>query len=290
MRYEVRQTTRYVYRPAASGAVHAIRCSPTNRVGQIIGDVSLGIRPHPFDLVEHHDFFGNRVVFARIGSSHAELEIESRFKAEVMRAAPPLASLTPPWESALAVEDGRDLGRAAPAHFLYPSRMVRLAPQLRDYALQSLTPGRPVLEAAMDLMRRIKADFEYDPTATDAATSPERAFTIRRGVCQDFAHVMIAGLRGCGVPAAYVSGYLRTLPPPGQPRLEGADATHAWVEVWCGRQTGWIGLDPTNDLIVGDDHVVLAIGRDFADVSPVQGVIHASGGHELSVEVDVKPV
>jgi transglutaminase-like putative cysteine protease len=154
---------------------------------------------------------------------------------------------------------------------------------------ESFPAGRPVLEGGLELTHRIKAEFRYDPTATDAATPTAEAFALRRGVCQDFAHVMIAGLRALGLPAAYVSGYLRTVPPPGRKRPAGADASHAWVSLWCGEAAGWQGLDPTNGIPAGLDHVSLAFGRDFADVSPVDGVIVASGGHTLSVSVDVIP-
>jgi transglutaminase-like putative cysteine protease len=147
-----------------------------------------------------------------------------------------------------------------------------------------------VLAAAMDFNRRLHADFTYDPAATEVSTPISEVLRHRRGVCQDFAHLMIAGLRGLGIPAAYVSGYLRTLPPPGEEKLAGADATHAWVAVWCGMRAGWIGLDPTNAIPAGTDHVVLARGRDYADVAPVAGVVVASAGHEVSVAVDVRPV
>jgi transglutaminase-like putative cysteine protease len=139
-------------------------------------------------------------------------------------------------------------------------------------------------------VRRTRHEFRYDPKATAISTPLAEVFGKRHGVCQDFAHVMIAGLRGIGLPAAYVSGYIRTIPPPGQPRLQGADATHAWVSVWCGDDLGWVGFDPTNDLMVANDHIVLAMGRDFADVSPVDGVIVGSRQQKLRVEVDVMPV
>jgi transglutaminase-like putative cysteine protease len=136
-------------------------------------------------------------------------------------------------------------------------------------------------------MHRIRSEFRYDPKATVISTPLHEVFENRHGVCQDFAHVMIAGLRGLGLPAAYVSGYLRTIPSPGRPRLQGADATHAWVSLWCGDELGWVGFDPTNDLLVENDHIVLAIGRDFADVSPVDGIIVGSPKQKLGVAVDV---
>ena len=170
-----------------------------------------------------------------------------------------------------------DIGPISPAHFLFPSRLVSLDPEIRDYARESFPPDRPVLDGAIELMRRIKTDFVYEIGATTVTTTPPMSFALRRGVCQDFAHIMISGLRGIGLPAAYVSGYLRTVPRPGAARLQGADAMHAWVLVWCGLEAGWVGLDPTNDILAADEHVVLAIGRDYSDVAPIDGVIVASG-------------
>jgi transglutaminase-like putative cysteine protease len=155
------------------------------------------------------------------------------------------------------------------------------------YATESFPPGAGILKCAFDLMHRIRTQFRYDPKATAISTPLGEVFDKRHGVCQDFAHVMIAGLRGLGLPAAYVSGYLRTMPPPGQPRLQGADASHAWVSLWCGAELGWVDLDPTNDLLVANDHIVLAVGRDFSDVSPVDGIIVGSPKQKLGVAVDV---
>jgi len=146
-----------------------------------------------------------------------------------------------------------------------------------------------VIEAAFDLATRIRTEFNYDPEYTEVSTPAIEAFEARRGVCQDFAHIMIAGLRGLGLPAAYVSGYLRTVPPPGKARLEGADATHAWVKLWCGPEAGWIGFDPTNALVVAGDHIELALGRDYADVAPIGGVVLGPGEQKIKVGVDVIP-
>jgi len=198
---------------------------------------------------------------------------------------------TPPWEEIReAAFASIDLSPNSPAHYLFPSRQVSLDPEIRAYAADSFLAGRPVLDAAVDLMRRIKADFVYEIGATTASTTPPMSFALRRGVCQDFVHIMISGMRGLGLPAAYVSGYLRTAQAAGEDRLEGAGAMHAWVLVGCGEDVGWRGLDPTNGIFVGDDHVVLAIGRDYADVAPIDGVIFASGGQRLEVSVSVTPV
>ncbi len=168
--------------------------------------------------------------------------------------------------------------------------MTPLHAPATDYARESFPPGRPVLEGAAELMGRIKEDFAYDPEATHVATPLAEAFEARGGVCQDFAHIMISALRGLALPAAYVSGYIRTTPAPGQPRLEGADASHAWVAVWCGEPFGWIHLDPTNAMFADDNHILVAIGRDYADVSPIDGVIVGAGRQALDVSVDIKAV
>jgi transglutaminase-like putative cysteine protease len=181
------------------------------------------------------------------------------------------------------------LGPQSPAHFLPPSRFVPRFQPAADYAAQSFLPGHPVLEAAIDLMQRMRKDFTYDPKATIVSTPLSEAFEKKSGVCQDFAHIMIAGLRGIGLPAAYVSGYIRTIPPPGKPRLEGADAMHAWVALWCGEAAGFIGLDPTNCMLIGNDHIGLARGRDYADISPVAGIILGASDQEIEVMVDVVP-
>jgi transglutaminase-like putative cysteine protease len=144
-----------------------------------------------------------------------------------------------------------------------------------------------VQAAAMDLCLSIHRDFAYDRESTDVDTAPLEAFNLRKGVCQDFVHVMIAGLRGVGIPAGYVSGFLRTIPPKGKPRLEGADAMHAWVRAWCGQHTGWVEFDPTNAMLAGPDHITIGHGRDYADISPIVGVLRTSGGHEAKQSVDV---
>jgi transglutaminase-like putative cysteine protease len=203
-----------------------------------------------------------------------------------------MASLaTPAWE--MAREDAfatGDIDPMSPAHFLFPSRMVSLDPEIRDYVRQSFAPDRPVLAAAIELIGRLKADIAYEIGATTVTTMPPMSFALRRGVCQDFAHIMISGLRGLGLPAAYVSGYLRTAPRTDPTRLQGADAMHAWVLVWCGAAIGWIGLDPTNAILAAQDHVMLAVGRDYTDVAPMDGVILGSGGQRIDVAVNVTPV
>jgi transglutaminase-like putative cysteine protease len=167
--------------------------------------------------------------------------------------------------------------------------MVSLDPEIRDYVRESFTPGRPILDAAIELIGRLKSDITYEIGATTVTTMPPMSFALRRGVCQDFAHIMISGLRGIGLPAAYVSGYLRSAPSTDPGRLQGSEAMHAWVMLWCGTTIGWIGLDPTNAILAEEDHVTLAIGRDYTDVAPVDGVIVGSGGQRMGVSVSVTP-
>ena len=253
---------------------------------------SVEVTPTPTELSERPDVFGNRVVRLRISEPHRMLTILSTARVQVERAAHPAEALTPAWEDvrrdAIAFSG---LDGVSPAITLFPSRLVPINPAVTAYVAQSFAPGRSVLEAAFELTRRIRTDFTYKPESTDISTPLAEAFRTRKGVCQDFSHIMISGLRGIGLPAAYVSGYIRTIPPPGKPRLAGADASHAWVSIWCGPMFGWIDLDPTNGAFVGDDHIVVAVGRDYGDVSPVEGVLMSSvaGRQNMTYGVDVIP-
>ena len=290
MLYSIRHITTYSYRTDVSVARCVLHLLPQTTDRQRVISASLVIDPKPVELVEADDFFGNRTAHLRFASPSGRHRFESRVRIEVKPSEPPMALLTPGWEQvrreALLVNDLIN----SPTHFLFATRHTPLLPQARDYAATSFEPDRPVLDGAFDLMRRIHADFKYDPDATDVSTPLDEVARERHGVCQDFAHWMIAGLRCLGLPARYVSGYLRTKPPPGKPRLVGADATHAWVSVWCGSGVGWVDLDPTNAIPGGEDHIRLASGRDYADVAPVGGVIKTSAGHGLRVSVDVAPV
>jgi transglutaminase-like putative cysteine protease len=291
MIYDVRQTTTYVYETAVTRARHVLRLLPVARPGQHVTAAMLDIDPVPASRREAADFFRNWTIVTEIEEPHETLTVTLAARVTVAPAEPVDAEASPPWESVHAEAcASADIGPDSPVHYVHPSRQVALDPAIRDYVRASFPPGRPVFAGALELMRRIKDDFIYQPGATTVRTTPAAAFALRRGVCQDFAHVMIAGLRSIGLPAGYVSGFLRTVPRPGAVRLEGADAMHAWVMVWCGAAIGWRGLDPTNALIAGEDHVVLAIGRDYADVAPVDGVVLASGKQQLTTAVDVIPV
>jgi transglutaminase-like putative cysteine protease len=291
MIYDIRQTTTYNYASPVAYARHMLRLTPIDRPGQRVHATALEIEPVPIERHDGQDFFGNRMTWIELDQPHDTLSVRVAARVAVKRDAVLDAEATPPWEEIRdAAFASIDLSPNSPTHYLFPSRQVSLDPEIRVYAAESFLPGRTVLAGALDLMRRIKADFVYEIGVTTARTTPPMSFALRRGVCQDFAHIMISGLRGIGLPAAYVSGYLRTVPKEGRARLEGADAMHAWVMVWCGEVAGWCGFDPTNAILVGDDHVTLAVGRDYSDIAPIAGVVFSSGEQHLEVAVDVIPV
>jgi transglutaminase-like putative cysteine protease len=289
--YDVRQSTTYVYASPVAHARHVLRQVPINRDGQRVHVAALRIGPEPQRRREGVDFFGNRLTWIDVEAAHPTLTVKltARVSVDPLVARDPLA--TPAWE-AIREETfaTREIGPISPAHFVFRSRMVSLDPEIRDYTQQSFAPGRPILDAAIELMHRLNTDMTYEIGATTVTTTPPMSFALRRGVCQDFAHIMISGLRGIGLPAGYVSGYLRSAPHPDATRLQGADAMHAWVLVWCGPQAGWIGLDPTNAMLASDEHIVLALGRDYTDVAPMDGVVVGSGGQRIEVGVSVTPV
>lgn len=288
MIYDIRHVTTYSYESSVSFARCSLRLEPRSGDGQQLVSHGVEIRPRPAERTVRRDFFGTHTESVLIETAHRNLRIDSRSRVSVSRQVPERTAPSPAWEDVRDVAfEATSLGPASPIGYVFASSLVPVQAPVTAYAAASFPPGRGVVAGAVDLMHRIRTEFRYDPKATVISTPLAEVFEKRHGVCQDFAHVMIAGLRGLGLPAAYVSGYLRTIPPPGQPRLQGADATHAWVSVWCGAGIGWIGFDPTNDLLVGNDHIILAIGRDFSDVSPVDGIIVGSRKQKLSVAVDV---
>ena len=288
MIYDIRHVTTYSYESPVSFARCSLRLEPLTGDGQQLVSHTVEIKPRPVERTIRHDFFGTHTENVLIETPHRTLRIDSRSRVSVDRHAPGRAAPSPAWESVRDVAfEASSLGPASPIGYVFASPLVPVQQPVTSYALSSFPPGGGIVAAAVDLMHRIRTQFKYDPKATVISTPLKEVFEKRHGVCQDFAHVMIAGLRGLGLPAAYVSGYLRTTPPPGKPRLQGADATHAWVSLWCGEAMGWIGFDPTNDILVENDHILLAVGRDFSDVSPVDGVIVGSRKQKLAVAVDV---
>jgi transglutaminase-like putative cysteine protease len=287
MKYRIRHVTHYRYADGVSNSQHDLHLLPRNLPRQRCLASELAIEPAPIVCRERVDYFGNRATHVVLATAHSELTVTARSLVDVEALPPLTADDDVPWDTAVATTTGPDANLHV-QEMTFASPLARSWPDLHDYASLSFAPGRPLLAASTDLMSRIHRDFAYDPLATTVATPLAEVFEKRRGVCQDFAHLMIACLRGLGISARYVSGYLATMPPPGKPRLQGADASHAWLAVHSPR-FGFVDLDPTNDRLAGDTHVTLAIGRDFSDVTPLRGVVHGGGRHELNVAVDVIP-
>lgn len=291
MIYEISHRTTYVYDEPVSISHHMARLSPRVMETQRCLEHEVTIDPPPADRAGHVDYFGNPALFFAIRGAHRRLTVTARSKVEINLGQRVDHSKSESWEVLQQTcRMDRLTDDVVAGEFSFPSRMVYPSEDFAAYARISFQPGRSMLSAALDLNTRINREFVFDPAATDVATPVDEAFKKRRGVCQDFAHVMIACVRSLGLPAKYVSGYLETLPPPGRPKLVGADASHAWVSVWCGKELGWVDLDPTNNCIPGTRHITIAHGRDFGDVSPLRGIVIGQGSHELSVAVDVNPV
>ncbi len=250
----------------------------------------LRIRPTPAIRTERLDYFGNLLCFFTIQEPHKELVVEARSEVNVKVNSRKLMQHSLPWEEAVrSLPDDQSPEGLEAYQFGFDSPRVRIRPEFAAYARQSFTPRRPIAGSLLDLTERIHEDFRFDSKVTNVRTPTEEVFKKRRGVCQDFAHLQIACLRSLGLAARYVSGYLRTYSPPGKPRLVGADASHAWVSAYV-PGAGWLDLDPTNNLVPSDEHVTLAWGRDYSDVSPLRGLILGGGSHTLKVSVDLAPL
>ncbi|MBB5056253.1 transglutaminase-like putative cysteine protease [Granulicella aggregans] len=290
MLYKINHRTTYRYVSPVSVGSHVACLKPRSYEQNQVVQNSLKIFPEPKTLDERIDYFGNALWFFTIEEPHKELIVESF--SEVLRTGDrvPDARASLPWEEStlLLREDHTPEGLDA-YQYQFESPRIRIANDFAAYALESFTPGRMMLDALTELTSRIHKDFRFDSRVTTVRTTPEEVFKKRGGVCQDFAHVQIACLRSIKLAARYVSGYLRTYPPAGRPRLIGADASHAWISTYC-RGAGWIDMDPTNDIAPTDGHVTLAWGRDYGDVSPLRGLILGGGSHDLQVEVDMEPI
>jgi len=285
----VHETT-YRYAPRVDIAYHLACLMPQSGHAQQVADAEIAIEPTPAQQTTSADAFGNLRTWFALFTPHDVLRVRAESRVVVT---PRFEGLDPEasarWETVRSALRYRVKAPFWPAtDFLYASPFVPVLDELRAYAEDSFPAGRRLIAGAIDLMHRIHADFEYRPASTSISTPLAEVLAQRQGVCQDYAHVMLGCLRAVGLPAAYVSGYLLTEPPPGQPRLLGADASHAWVSVWC-PQLGWVDLDPTNDVVVGTSHVTLAVGRDFGDVTPLRGVIRGGAEHAMKVAVTVLP-
>lgn len=288
MKLRVVHRTIYHYGEPATTSHHEARLTPRQSDVQRTITHELECSPTPTTRRARLDYFGNRTNYFGLTEPHRKLEVIATSLVQTNPAYLPDFELTPPWEQValrLRSDLRRDVLQAVQMRFASP--LVPLFDELRDYAAPSFSDAMPTLVGTKDLMHRIHQDFVYDASATDLATPLASVVTNRRGVCQDFAHVMLGCLRSLGLAARYTSGYLRTLPPPGQPRLIGADASHAWVAVWV-PEHGWVDFDPTNNLCPSEEHITLAFGRDFSDVTPLHGVILGGGRHHLDVSVNVE--
>ena len=291
MNYDIRLQLEYAYRPPVAGGRHLVRVTPVTigRAQRVVAS-SIVFDPVPVERTDGRDFFGNAVVSVSFREPHAMLKVgmSARVRVDepsaVLDVSPDIATLRRELGGVLS------LAPESPHHFTVGSPRVALDDDITAYAGKSLTGSATVREIVRHFGRRIHRDFRYDSESTEVETPPKEAFDLRRGVCQDFSHVMIAGLRGIGIPSGYVSGFLRTNPPPGKERLAGADAMHAWVRAWCGNEAGWVAYDPTNGAFAGEDHIIVAIGRDYGDVAPIAGVLRTSGRQRTSQAVDVVPV
>ena len=287
-RYDVRHITSYAYSEPVPVCHNEVHLTPRSLPRQRVLASAIRVAPEPAQITTHVDFFGNQVGRFTIEGPHERLAITATSRVEVEPARPWQDLPARPWEQ---VRDQLATDRAAEAirarHFAFESPHVRPSAPLATWAAESFRPGRPWTEALVDLTTRIHREFAYDPTATTTSTPVEEVFALKRGVCQDFAHLGVACLRAVGLPARYVSGYIETTPAPGTVKLEGSDASHAWVGVLS--PGGWVDLDPTNNHLADSRYIVTAWGRDYRDVSPLKGIIFTEGsGSTLTVAVDVK--
>ncbi|QDT05458.1 Protein-glutamine gamma-glutamyltransferase [Rubripirellula lacrimiformis] len=298
-RYRITHQTHYSYSDQVAICQNQLRMQPRSGGRVTVHSSTMSIHPSPDSVFEHKDYFGNQVYSFAIEFLHRELKVVATSDVTVAAVDMPPETSTPEgstfegdvlWETiveqALTTAD-------TPLRVLeyrFDSARISASEIFAQYARQSFLPGRGILAATLDLTRRIHRDFKYDSSATEVNTPTDKAFELRAGVCQDFAHIEIACLRSLGIPARYVSGYLRTLPPPGKERMVGADESHAWLSVYAGSEHQWVGYDPTNACFVGTQHVPICVGRDYNDVSPMRGVVLGGGKPSLRVSVDVEPI
>lgn len=292
-RYRVLHETEYCYAYSVSNARHRAHLIPSNHDHQTVGSATLSINQPLAESMQGIDFYGNAYRDFSITSPHRLLNVKAQMDVTVHR---------PTWPTTSPLWQGKSLARRnfdptdiqstefamACAPYLFDSPMIPSLPEAKHWALKHLGQGKPLHQQLLFMAQAMQEEFVFDPAATTVGTPLLEVFRKKRGVCQDFAQLMIAALRSIGIPARYVSGYILTQPAPGKPRLIGADATHAWVEAWCPGH-GWLGLDPTNGKAVSDEFVILATGRDYADVIPLRGVVVGGGEHSLEVRVTMTP-
>jgi transglutaminase-like putative cysteine protease len=289
MIYAVHHRTSYAYGTPVDLGAHLLHLRPRTLPWQRVIHSKLTPMPIPSRTIGGTDCFGNDVCWMFLDTPHPTFEVSLEATVEVTAPQIPRAEETLPWQLVSREAFGGGPGGYEAAEFLFESPMVGLVPEARDYAEKSFPDSRPILEGVLDFNARIRRDFAFRSGVTTVNTPVRQVLAQRAGVCQDFSHLMIAGLRALGLPARYVSGYIRTKPPPGQKRRRGADQSHAWVGCWLGPVDGWVDVDPTNGIVIAEEHVVLGWGRDYSDVSPVCGVILGGGKHSVTVGVDLEP-
>lgn len=286
MRFRISHTTKYTYSEPVSVCQNKAHLHPRDTTSQACLDYRLLVVPDPMSLDAKQDYFGNQIDYFALHSPHSRLSVTGTSLVEVDP--PTVPETSPTWETiATQLRSPANPDELQACLFRFDSEFTQVAPPFADFARACFTPDRPIIEASKELTHIIYDQFKYDPRATTVSTPVAEVLANKAGVCQDFAHLQISCLRSLGLAARYVSGYLRTLPPPGKPKLVGADESHAWLSVYCG-ELGWIDFDPTNDVIPATDHITLAYGRDYADVCPLQGVFVGGGDHTLSVSVTVE--
>ena len=287
--YRVHHRTIYDYEADVATSHLTAHLEPLSAWGQVVHSFRLAIDPEPHDLVRRMDYFGNFAHFFTLTEPHRHLEVDATSFVSVHPKSPIMPALTPTCAEVAALMHGASNELLQAAEFTLASPRVPLLPEARDFAADVLYPSRPALDAAKALCAKIHASFKFKPGVTDANSPIADLLRSGQGVCQDFAHFAIACLRAHGIPAAYMSGYIRTTPPPGRPRLVGVDASHAWISIFL-PQIGWVDLDPTNNCIVQDDHITVARGRDYGDVSLIRGSILGGGAQNIRVAVTVEPL
>jgi transglutaminase-like putative cysteine protease len=291
MIYEVSHETRIGYEEQVRLARFNLRLRPVDWPGQQVSDFKLTLDPGAANITSRSGPYPVNVTRVVIDEPLSDLVMRSEFTVHVEDALLDMGT------QALSIEQvsraalaEQSLGATSPVNYFYPSPRLPLAPEIAAWSSGYLDPGAPAVDSALALARKIQSDFVYDSDATEANTPVDQAFQIRRGVCQDFTHILIVALRAAGLPAGYASGYLRTTPPPGEARLVGADAMHAWALLWGGPQRGWVGIDPTNGCLAGPGHIFVAMGRDYSDVAPIDGIFVGGGHQDLHTAVDVLPI
>ncbi|KPK25031.1 MAG: transglutaminase [Nitrospira bacterium SG8_3] len=290
MIYQVTHRTTFTYSQPVAISHHVLRLTPRSHPRQHCLRSNVIFNPTPSVRSEGEDYFGNPITHLTIQTPHPQLIVEAKTLVDITKPDPLQMDQSPPWDQLVQQLQTRTDSPNLEAHqFMYDSPYITIDDATYDFVRECFPPGRPLLAGVMDLTSLIFREFTYEGGVTEVSTPVKDVLASRKGVCQDFAHLEIAALRSLGLPARYISGYLLTHPPEGKEKLVGADASHAWISTWS-PDLGWVDFDPTNNLTPGDEHITLAWGRDYGDVSPINGFMVGGGQHTLDVSVDVSPI